>query len=73
MGHVGLFSNLFRGQTGGFQKYCATAHAVCVALALAKAIFQLQTLLVCHLYNFDFAIVVNVMVHTYNGQQTQKF
>lgn len=53
MGHVGLFSNLFRGQTDGFQKHCATAHTVCVALAMAKALFQLQTLLVCQLYNFD--------------------
>lgn len=54
MGHVGLFSNLFRGQTGRFQKYRATAHAEGVALAFAKALFQLQTLLVCQLYNFDF-------------------
>ena len=64
MGHVDLFSNLFRGQTGGFQKYCATAHAEGVALALAKAIFQLQTLLVCQLYNFDFAIAVCLYVFT---------
>ncbi|WP_290431018.1 hypothetical protein, partial [Paramuribaculum intestinale] len=54
MGHFGLFSNLFRSQAGGFQKYRATAHTVCVALALAKAFFQLQTLPVCQLYNFDF-------------------
>lgn len=54
MGHVGLLSNLFRGHTGGFQKYCATAHTVRMVLAFAKAFFQLQTLLVCQLYNFDF-------------------
>lgn len=65
MGHFGLFSNLFRGQAGGFQKYCATAHAVCVALAVAKAFFQLQTLLVCQLYNFDFCdSYVSLCVHT---------
>ena len=70
MGHFGLFSNLFRGQTGGFQKYCATAHAVCVALAVAKAIFQLQTLLVCQLYNFDFC---DSCVFMCPHKDTQKF
>lgn len=65
MGHVGLSSNLFRGQTGGFQEYRATAHAVRVALAVAKALFQLQTLLVCQLYNFDFCdSYVFLCVHT---------
>lgn len=65
MGHVGLYSNLFRGQTGGFQKYRAAAHAVRVALAVAKALFQLQTLLVCQLYNFDFCdSYVSLCVHT---------
>ena len=65
MGHVGLFSNLFRGQTGRFQKYCATAHAVCVALTFAKAFFQLQTLRLCQLYNFDFCDnYVSLCVHT---------
>lgn len=65
MGHVGLCSNLFRCQTGGFQKYCATAHTESVALAVAKALLQLQTLLVCQLYNFDFCdSYVSLCVYT---------
>lgn len=65
MGHAGLFSSLFRGQTGRFQKYRATAHAEGVALAFAKALFQLQTLLLCQSYNFDFCdSYVSLCVHT---------
>ena len=52
MGHFDLHPNFFGGQPIGLQKYCAAAHTKSMAITFAKALFQLQTLLVCQIYNF---------------------
>ena len=42
--HFRLHTDLFGGQALGFQQDDTATHTICMALAVAKALFQLQAI-----------------------------